>query len=165
MFAIGNRYWLRGLKKPVHQIAFSIGLLKIRFILTARWIISRYSSRCFDSLEPSSAKVDFTNRDNLFPRGAIWWLQNWARLLPQVWSALFVVSTKRSCCSCFFLTMMRYICFTGGWLRNQSMQPARMEEQVHKGPSVRKKFCNSRKRRCKIGSCARNFSRNTFYAM
>jgi len=57
-----------------------------------------------------------------------------------------------------FLTMIRYICFTGGWLRNQSMQLARMERQVHKGLSVRKKFCNSRKKRCKIGSYDHNFS-------
>jgi hypothetical protein len=37
----------------------------------------------------------------------------------------------------FFLTTTRYICFTGRWSRNQSVQPARTEEQVHKGPRVR----------------------------
>lgn len=59
---------------------------------------------------------------------------------------------------------MRYICFTGRWLRNQSVQPAQMEEQVHKGSRVQKKgkrnFAILKKTVLKL---ARDFAWNTSY--
>lgn len=118
-------------------------MLKIRFILIARWIICRYSSRCFDSLE---------SLDSFFYKS---WLYESRQPFPGVRYGDCKIERDRYrrfevCClsfrqsglvaRTFFLTMMRYICFTGGWLRNQSMQLAQMEGQVHKGPSVRKKI-------------------------